>query len=454
MKTILISSILSLFLSKSPTKAQSWEFIELDSLVIEQIFISGDTIWAGTISRIDTNKISGLYRSTNRGVSWVRLDSTLGEGAVICSYVDLNSENIWLGKIVNNPEGGTLFKSSNRGQSWQLINQMELISVDWLTVSPFNKNEIYARESYGYPAGWYETIYRSTNGGNTWEEITYLPSSSHGRNLTFNLSLSDSNKLYAAVDDRFGTQYFYVSTDKGNSWNYISEPLNLPADLINDSELSGRIYMAACFISEDEGYSWELTNSGLPDTSDYRSFYESPNNKEIYTLRSDGLYKSNKENFYWNRIDGTENLPLYIGNGGFSFLDIGALKNIIIDTINSVIYIGTAKGIYKKDLITGTKEAEKYQPSEFKLLQNYPNPFNPITIISFQLSERSSVTLKVYDILGNEIKTIVAEEKQSGKYQIEFNGSELNSGVYVYLLSAVTESGKRIREGRKMLLIK
>src|SRR3990170_182321 len=171
MKTKIISFSLLLFLITTTTKAQEWEFIELDSLVIEQIFISGDTIWAGTISRIDTNKISGLYRSINRGVSWVRLDSTLGEGAVICSYVDLNSENIWLGKIVNNPEGGTLFKSSNRGQSWQLINQMELISIDWIAVSPFNKNEIYARESHYIPAGWYETIYRSTDGGTNWKEI-------------------------------------------------------------------------------------------------------------------------------------------------------------------------------------------------------------------------------------------------------------------------------------------
>jgi hypothetical protein len=454
MKTMIIFLSLLLFLIISPTKAQEWEFVGLDSLVIQQIFISGDTIWAGTISRLDTNKISGLYRSINKGVSWVRLDSTLGDGTVICSYVDLNSEDIWLGKIVNNPEGGTLFKSSNRGQSWQLINQMELIPIDWLIVSPFNKNEIYARESHYIIAGWYETVYRSTDGGTNWNEITYLPASSHGRYLTFNLSLSDSNKLYAAVDDQLGNEYFYVSTNKGDSWKYVSEPLGLPSEVINDTELPGRIYMEAWYISEDEGYTWELTNFGLSDTSYYRSFYESPYKSEIYTLRSDGLYKSDKKNFYWNRIDGTENLPLYIGNGGFSFLDIGALKNIVIDTINSIMYLGTAKGIYQKNLITDVNEITESKLFEYILYQNHPNPFNPTTAITFQILENSFVTLKVFDILGNEINTLVAEEKLSGKYQITFDGSALSSGVYFYVLTALTENGLRIREGKKMLLIK
>jgi len=77
-------------------------------------------------------------------------------------------------------------------------------------------------------------------------------------------------------------------------------------------------------------------------------------------------------------------------------------------------------------------EGEEYLPFSFNLAQNFPNPFNPSTRIQYQVSSISQVTLKVYDILGNEIITLVNEEKPVGKYEIDFTGSELSSGIYFY----------------------
>ena len=88
-------------------------------------------------------------------------------------------------------------------------------------------------------------------------------------------------------------------------------------------------------------------------------------------------------------------------------------------------------------------------PNENHLLQNYPNPFNPNTKISFQLSMQSPVSIKVYDIIGNEISTLVNKEKPAGKYDVEFDGSQLKSGVYFYQMIA----GK-IFQTKKMILIK
>jgi hypothetical protein len=95
-----------------------------------------------------------------------------------------------------------------------------------------------------------------------------------------------------------------------------------------------------------------------------------------------------------------------------------------------------------------------FTPTEFVLYQNYPNPFNPNTVISYQLPVTSSVTLKVYDILGNEVATLVNEEKQPGVYEVEFNnhsdeGQNLSSGIYIYKLTA----GDFISI-KKMLLLK
>jgi len=88
-------------------------------------------------------------------------------------------------------------------------------------------------------------------------------------------------------------------------------------------------------------------------------------------------------------------------------------------------------------------------PEEFSLLQNYPNPFNPSTNISFTITEAGFTSLKVYDVLGNKVATIINEEKPAGEYEIKFNADGLISGIYFYRLKA----GNFI-ETKKMILIK
>ena len=85
----------------------------------------------------------------------------------------------------------------------------------------------------------------------------------------------------------------------------------------------------------------------------------------------------------------------------------------------------------------------------FSLAQNYPNPFNPSTNISFTLSKNTFVTLKVFNILGNEIKTIVSQNLTEGKHVIEFDATGLPSGVYLYTITAADFS-----DTKKMLLMK
>jgi hypothetical protein len=89
------------------------------------------------------------------------------------------------------------------------------------------------------------------------------------------------------------------------------------------------------------------------------------------------------------------------------------------------------------------------QISEFVLSQNHPNPFNPSTTINYQIPELSFVTLKVYDVLGNEVGTLVNEEKPIGNYEVEFDAISLTSGIYFYKLQA----GSFV-ETKKMVLMK
>ena len=86
---------------------------------------------------------------------------------------------------------------------------------------------------------------------------------------------------------------------------------------------------------------------------------------------------------------------------------------------------------------------------DFSLEQNYPNPFNPSTLINYQIPNSGFVSLKVYDIIGNEVATLVNKQQTAGNYSVQFNASGLPSGVYLYRLQA----GSRV-ETRKMTLLK
>ena len=103
-------------------------------------------------------------------------------------------------------------------------------------------------------------------------------------------------------------------------------------------------------------------------------------------------------------------------------------------------------------IIVGIEQFEG-EVSTYGLSNNYPNPFNPSTTIKYQIPELNFVTIKVYDVLGNEVVTLVNEEKPSGNYEVEFNTSSINhhpsSGIYFYQLKA----GNFV-ETKKMILLR
>jgi hypothetical protein len=97
---------------------------------------------------------------------------------------------------------------------------------------------------------------------------------------------------------------------------------------------------------------------------------------------------------------------------------------------------------------TGIRAVDR-QPQEYSLAQNYPNPFNPTTVIEFSLPRQSKVNLTVYNLLGQEVTTLVASTLGAGRYSIQFDASKLASGVYVYRLAA-----DNFVKASKMMLIK
>jgi hypothetical protein len=123
----------------------------------------------------------------------------------------------------------------------------------------------------------------------------------------------------------------------------------------------------------------------------------------------------------------------------------------------TMVVMNTDSSLGENEFVSYTYSAESIidvesEPSKefcFALYQNYPNPFNPTTTISFSIPSPAFISLKVYDILGNEVATLVNQERPAGEYEINLDASNLTSGVYFYRLNA-----GRFTEMKKMILMK
>jgi hypothetical protein len=159
---------------------------------------------------------------------------------------------------------------------------------------------------------------------------------------------------------------------------------------------------------------------------------------------------------------------VYIGGGANNLvptnsynefgINISYIAEDIPDSVLIAIFIVSGTGfphvgskMFIDDLFWGgsTNVESEINSIDFKLDQNFPNPFNPSTYISWQSPVAGHQTLKIYDVLGNEVATLLDEEKPTGSYEVEFDASKLASGMYLYKLQV----GSFV-ETKKMLLMK
>ena len=156
---------------------------------------------------------------------------------------------------------------------------------------------------------------------------------------------------------------------------------------------------------------------------------------------SDTLLASGLEILLSNTGEGTLSGVTDLGNGTYTDT-ITAPFYIGTDTISATVISGTdTVALFQKVVVvyttpTSVQSIDSPNPDIFYLFQNYPQPFNPATTIKYQIPEFSFVTVKVFDLLGNEIVTLVNEKKLKGIYEVSFSADGLASGVYIYKLTA------------------
>ena len=204
------------------------------------------------------------------------------------------------------------------------------------------------------------------------------------------------------------------------------------------------------YISSDNGNNWTLS---LNDA--WISSFLTLGSNIFAGSVGNGIWRSTNYGNTWTQInDG-------LGSGAYNVLSIGA--------DDQYLFAGTvSSSIWRRPLsqiVTDVNEEINILPQQFSIEQNYPNPFNPSTKIRYSvpsaplsLGEGQGVRLVIYDVLGNEVATLVNEEKPAGVYEVEFDASKLSSGIYFYKLSATggvgSPQGQAFTQTKKMQLIK
>ena len=316
-------------------------------------------------------------------------------------------------------------KTTNQGTTWETI----LNAGDWAVMSFLDKDTGWVSD--GYQA----KIYRTYNGGLNWN--------------TFNTSLQEPFSLvaFAHLNEGYAiTSYgkVYRSTDGGETWQFTNSTV---------------AYHQKKLKMFQDGKGWLIGSSGIWRTEDgglnWIQQYEG-NFVDVHFFSKDKgwvIGKVNEINVLLRTIDGGNNWDLVeVPYTQGSFVDIDFVDEshgwICASSWNSKELLRTTNGgvTFVED-----ERFSNVQPTDFTLQQNYPNPFNPSTIISYELPAAGEVSLKVYDVLGKEVATLVNEYRNAGSYNVQFtmNNLQLSSGIYFYQL----KTGDFF-ETKKMTLVK
>jgi len=334
----------------------------------------------------------------------------------------------------------------------------------------------FAKVDSGIMIGTFQGVFFSTNQGQNWSpRNTGLPSVSFrgvdamatlGNDVFIIIGTSPNGFLstsrgltWSSTPTRYGgppitvhkgamyvTGYggAYKSTNKGASWVNISG--NLPL-LINGMQIiavGDTLYVSAqgegVYRSTNDGGSWTERNNGLPANALYVNTIAGNAWILLVGALFEGAYLSTDGGANWSAAN--EGL----GSTWITWLSVH----------DSYAYAGTdlsggSYGLWRRplsDLATGVGE-DPSSPLTLSLEQNYPNPFNGMTTIGFTLKKAGLVTLRVYDVLGREVASLVNEQKGPGVYSVSWNATQVTSGVYLYEL----QSGDLIQT-RKLLLLK
>lgn len=408
MKKLLTTSaiFLILFLASSNAYPQSWTI---------QTTGTFSTLWSASFPHSDTGFAVGdggtVIKTVNGGSNWTLQNTPTGN---LLHHVYFISGS--LGWAVGH--SGTIIKTTNGGSTWQ--TQSSTMGGNLFYVHFVHRN-------YGWACG-DNGVIKTTNGGDSWTTSLVEP-------WVYSVYFVNENTGWAGV--RFGKMF--KTTNGGNNW--VSQVTGTDATAFGMQ-----------FLNANTGWVVGDYNSILKTTNGGNVWFHQDYEFGGFSTASRSVNFIDPQNGW---IVGYNGLMLRTTNGGTNWIKKIAPLNVDYLSIRTKGNQGWAVGgngtvIYNENVtLTGITQTGIEMPEKFNLSQNYPNPFNPSTNIKFDILRDGFTSLKIYDILGKEVSSLVSEELKAGSYDYQFNGGSINSGIYYYVL----RSGEFIQT-KKMMLVK
>ncbi|MDI6766813.1 MAG: T9SS type A sorting domain-containing protein, partial [Bacteroidota bacterium] len=349
------------------------------------------------------------------------LPTGLPDAPPICLTFDKN-QNLLLGsgRITGETVGGGLWRSTDQGNNWSLVGT-NLNGLDTLNVSSvITKNDtIFVGAMPG--------IFKSTDNGVNW-----ILCGLNNINI-WSLAINDNGHIFAGTYSKG----IYLSTNNGDDWAEINQGLLDSSISSLTANAKGHVFAGTkqqgIFKSTDFGNHWMQINNGLTCTKILSIISNS--HDQLYTGTDEDVFCSTDNGENWIKINSTE-LPYKV-------------YTLAIDSCG-FLYAGTDEGVFRSiKSTTQVKENDEVNLRSFSLSHNYPNPFNPVTNIEFRIAKFGFASLKVFNLLGEEVATVVSEELPPGTYKRQWDGSKFSSGVYFYRLQT-----KGFCETKKFVLIR
>jgi photosystem II stability/assembly factor-like uncharacterized protein len=467
---------------KSIDGLDNWSRLFLNDNFYDVYFITETTGFA----------LSGaLYKTIDAGISWTRVENGPGgydiffldtlTGFIAGTQKTIDGGETWYATngggtkvfFINNDIGWSIggrniYKTTNTGEEW--ILQFTHITDSFTSIFFVDSLNGWATSRY---------IHQTTDGGISWIQRTDIPAF-----LSNDIYFLNMDTGWVAAYNTINPSLF-KTTDGGLVWNSVPEVVGArkfhyfpdPSHwLINGFGLR--------YITTDYGYSWVNIMNDVPPGIES---FQAPTNFLGYAVGNSGLilmyedttyvpvelvvftgHRQNKKiilewqtatelnnygfeiqrlivNSQWEKIGFVPGRGTTTKESHYIFSDQNDQYGEIKYRLKQIDYNGSYN--YSKIIVVSTLHI----PADFKLFQNHPNPFNSSTLIIFQIPEDKFIKLKVYDILGNEVITLVNGQTQAGRYEIQFktNDLQLTSGVYFYNVS-----GGEYNETKKLLLLK
>ncbi len=340
---------------------------------------------------------------------------------------------------------GIILRTTDGGDNWIRTQLPTLVAIDKVTYYDINTVLI-----SGVKADFSSVIYRSDDGGLSWVQMCNYGDLMYVSGI--NTLPGSEIILVFGQEEPIGSAipFIEVSLNGGYSWYY--SPLSQFPDYFPfNSELVNEVRWYLTGTSQTQsGFVLFTDNSGGVPVELVSFTAESIENEiqlkwttatELNNLGFEIERKTDEEN--WRTINFIKGKGTTTEFQDYLFIDdlFGVTATKLYYRLKQVDF----SGVYEY-----SEEIEVVRaPVSFCLEQNYPNPVNPITTISYQIPHQEFVTLKVYDVLGNEIGTLVNEEKPSGEFEVQFDATGLPSGIYFYQLKTSS-----FVQTRKMILLK